>query len=57
MDILSRIGEGHSQVEIAQLLGLSRNQVKYVVESVQQAYASFVSGGAADAVPTALAEG
>jgi DNA-directed RNA polymerase specialized sigma24 family protein len=57
MDILARIGEGHSQVEIAQLLGLSRNQVKYVVESVQQAYAAFVSGGASDAASIALAEG
>jgi DNA-directed RNA polymerase specialized sigma24 family protein len=57
MEILGRIGEGHSQVQIAQLLGLSRNQVKYVVESVQQAYEGFVGGGRTDAAPIALAEG
>jgi DNA-directed RNA polymerase specialized sigma24 family protein len=57
MDILARIGEGHSQADIAQLLGISRNQVKYVVESVQQAYASFVSGAAEDAAPSVRVEG
>jgi DNA-directed RNA polymerase specialized sigma24 family protein len=57
MEILALIGEGHTQVEVAQLLRLSRNQVKYVVESVQHTYASFVSGGRAGAAPIVLAEG
>ena len=57
MEILALIGEGHTQVEVANLLGLSRNQVKYVVESVQHAYVSFVSGGRAGAAPIVLAEG
>jgi DNA-directed RNA polymerase specialized sigma24 family protein len=57
MEILALIGEGHTQVEAAQILGLSRNQVKYVVESAQHAYVSFVGGGRARAAPIVLAEG
>jgi DNA-directed RNA polymerase specialized sigma24 family protein len=57
MEILALIGEGHTQVEVARLLRLSRNQVKYVVESAQHAYASFVSDGRAGAAPIVLAEG
>ena len=33
--------EGHTQEDIAQLLDLSRNQVKYIAELVQEAYEQF----------------
>lgn len=49
MTVLAAVGEGHSQEEVADRLGLSRNQVKYIVEQVQAAYAQF----AASAVPPA----
>lgn len=41
MAVLSMMGEGYTQEETARLAGLSRNQVKYVVESVKEAYARF----------------
>jgi len=42
MAVLSAIGEGHTQEQVAERLGLSRNQVKYIVELVQEAFAQFV---------------
>jgi hypothetical protein len=33
--------EGHTQEDIAQVLDLSRNQVKYIAELVQEAYEQF----------------
>jgi DNA-directed RNA polymerase specialized sigma24 family protein len=39
--VLSAMGEGFTQEEAADRLGLSRNQVKYVVELVQDAYERF----------------
>jgi DNA-directed RNA polymerase specialized sigma24 family protein len=56
MEVLTLIGEGYTQVEAAELLGLSRSQVKYVVESVQQAYEQFVSGALADTAAGVMAE-
>jgi len=44
MSVLSLLGEGYTQQQTAEQLGLSRNQVKYIVELVQVAYASFVMG-------------
>lgn len=41
MAVLSMMGEGYTQEETARLAGLSRNQVKYVVEGVKEAYARF----------------
>lgn len=41
MAVLSAIGEGHTQEQTAERLGLTRNQVKYVLESLQEAYARF----------------
>ncbi len=38
ISVLDLLGEGHTQDAIAQKLDLSRNQVKYVVELVQEAY-------------------
>lgn len=55
MEILTLIGEGYTQVDAAELLSLSRSQVKYVVESVQEAYAQFVSD--VRAAPRVTAEG
>jgi DNA-directed RNA polymerase specialized sigma24 family protein len=39
--VLSMRIEGQTQEEIAEILGISRNQVKYVVELVQAAYEQF----------------
>jgi DNA-directed RNA polymerase specialized sigma24 family protein len=39
--VLSALGEGYTQEQTAQRLGISRNQVKYVVELVQEALARF----------------
>jgi DNA-directed RNA polymerase specialized sigma24 family protein len=41
--VLSLMGEGYTQEQIAEQLALSRNQVKYIVESVQEAYARFAA--------------
>jgi DNA-directed RNA polymerase specialized sigma24 family protein len=41
MSVLSMMGEGHSQTQTAEALGLSRNQVKYMMEGVQESYARF----------------
>ena len=43
MSVLTLIGEGNSQEETAERLGLSRNQVRYIIESTQQAYSEFVA--------------
>jgi hypothetical protein len=40
--VLAMLGEGHTQEGTAERLGLSRNQVKYIVELAQVAYARFV---------------
>jgi DNA-directed RNA polymerase specialized sigma24 family protein len=39
--VLTMLGEGYTQEQAAERLGVSRNQVKYVVEVVQEAYARF----------------
>jgi len=44
--VLSTIGEGYTQEQTAQRLGLSRNQVKYVIESLQEAYQRFAAHSA-----------
>jgi predicted transcriptional regulator len=55
MTVLSMRIEGQSQNDIAELLGISRNQVKYIVEQVQQAYEQFAAACARTAVrPTTL---
>jgi DNA-directed RNA polymerase specialized sigma24 family protein len=41
MAVLSSIGEGYTQDRTAERLGLTRNQVKYILERVQDAYARF----------------
>jgi DNA-directed RNA polymerase specialized sigma24 family protein len=41
--VLSMLGEGYSQEQTAERLGLSRNQVKYTVELVQEAYTRFAA--------------
>lgn len=43
MSVLSQLGEGYSQEHTAERLGLSRNQVKYVIESAQRAYGEFAA--------------
>jgi DNA-directed RNA polymerase specialized sigma24 family protein len=47
IDVLSLMGEGYSQDQIAARLGISRNQVKYTIEVVQEAFARFTSHTAA----------
>jgi len=51
--VLSLLGEGHTQEAIAERLNISRNQVKYVVESVQESYVQFCarSAGCAQRTP------
>jgi hypothetical protein len=44
MAVLALIGEGYTQEEVARQVGLSRNQVKYVVESIKERYARFAAG-------------
>jgi DNA-directed RNA polymerase specialized sigma24 family protein len=39
--VLGALGEGYTQEETAQRLGISRNQVKYVVELIQEALQRF----------------
>jgi DNA-directed RNA polymerase specialized sigma24 family protein len=46
LTILSMRIEGQTQEEIAEALGISRNQVKYVVELVQAAYEQFCASAA-----------
>jgi DNA-directed RNA polymerase specialized sigma24 family protein len=41
--VISAIGEGHTQEQVAEQLGLSRNQVKYIIELVQDAYTRFAA--------------
>jgi DNA-directed RNA polymerase specialized sigma24 family protein len=41
MTVLTLRVEGHTQEAIAETLGISRNQVKYIVESVQASYEDF----------------
>jgi DNA-directed RNA polymerase specialized sigma24 family protein len=47
--VISAVGEGHSQERVAELLNLSRNQVKYIVEQVQEAYAQFAASAGSPA--------
>jgi DNA-directed RNA polymerase specialized sigma24 family protein len=44
--VLSMRIEGQTQEAIAEALGISRNQVKYIVEQVQEAYEQFAAAGA-----------
>jgi FixJ family two-component response regulator len=44
--VLSMRIEGQTQEAIAAALGISRNQVKYIVEQVQEAYEQFAAAGA-----------
>jgi DNA-directed RNA polymerase specialized sigma24 family protein len=43
VSVLEMLGEGHTQEKAAELLGLSRNQVKYVIELAKEAYERFAS--------------
>jgi DNA-directed RNA polymerase specialized sigma24 family protein len=42
MTVLTMMGEGYTQEETARRTRLSRNQVKYIIESVKEAYSRFV---------------
>jgi DNA-directed RNA polymerase specialized sigma24 family protein len=58
MSVLSVIGEGFTQEQTADRLGLSRNQVKYILELVQEAYGHFTADTARKAPrATAASEG
>jgi len=54
MAVLTAIGEGYTQEQTAERLQLSRNKVKYVIETVQDAYARFAarSAGSPHPLPT-----
>jgi DNA-directed RNA polymerase specialized sigma24 family protein len=41
--VLSMLGAGNTQEQTAEYLGISRNQVKYIVEVVQEAYERFAA--------------
>ena len=41
--VLGLMGEGYTQEQIAEQLSISRNQVKYIIELVQEAYARFAA--------------
>jgi DNA-directed RNA polymerase specialized sigma24 family protein len=49
--ILAAIGEGYTQEQTAQRLGLTRNQVKYVIETLQDAYARFAAQSGRSSYP------
>jgi DNA-directed RNA polymerase specialized sigma24 family protein len=53
ISVLSMMGEGYTQERTAERLGISRNQVKYVIEVVQNAYARFAASQ--ERSPTRLA--
>jgi DNA-binding NarL/FixJ family response regulator len=57
MSVLSMMGEGYTQEQTAERMGLSRNQVKYIVESVQEAYARFTTDRAHPATRATSASG
>jgi hypothetical protein len=46
VSVLSMLGEGYTQERTAERLGISRNQVKYTIEVVQDAYARFAASDA-----------
>jgi hypothetical protein len=49
--ILASIGEGYTQEQTAQRLRLTRNQVKYVIETLQDAYARFAAQSGRSSYP------
>jgi DNA-directed RNA polymerase specialized sigma24 family protein len=51
LEVLSMIGEGYTQEQTAARMGLSRNQVKYVIELVQEAYVKFAASAEHPPVP------
>ena len=55
--VLSLLGEGYTQEEAARLAGLSRNQVKYIAQTVKEAYERFAAGETRAAQPGANREG
>lgn len=57
MAVLSMMGEGYTQEEAARQVGLSRNQVKYVIENVKAAYERFAAGDSCAVRPPRLREG
>jgi DNA-directed RNA polymerase specialized sigma24 family protein len=54
MSVLSVMGEGYTQEQTAERLGLSRNQIKYIIELVQDSYAQFTAQAARHATQAAV---
>jgi hypothetical protein len=52
--ILAAIGEGYTQEQTAARLRLTRNQVKYVIETLQDAYARFAAQSTRSACPSTI---
>jgi hypothetical protein len=52
--ILAAIGEGYTQEQTAERLRLTRNQVKYVIETLQDAYARFAAQSIRSSYPSSL---
>jgi DNA-directed RNA polymerase specialized sigma24 family protein len=53
VSVLTMMGEGFTQEQIAERLSLSRNQVKYIIELVQDAYARFDTASARSSIRAA----
>jgi DNA-directed RNA polymerase specialized sigma24 family protein len=51
--VLSSMGEGYTQEQTAERLGLTRNQVKYIIELVQEAYQRFSATSIGSSSPSA----
>jgi DNA-directed RNA polymerase specialized sigma24 family protein len=51
ISVLSMMGEGYTQERTAERLGLSRNQVKYIIALVQEAYARFAAASERSSTP------
>ena len=52
MAVLSSMGEGYTQEQTAGRLDISRNQVKYIIELVQEAYLRFAEAPGSSSIST-----
>jgi DNA-directed RNA polymerase specialized sigma24 family protein len=57
ISVLSMLGEGYTQEGTAERLGLTRNQVKYIIELVQEAYERFATASSSSLPRSANVEG
>lgn len=57
MAVLTMMGEGYTQEEAARRAGITRNQVKYIIGSVKEAYLRFAADERREPHPRILREG